>query len=152
MKSIIFPNHILIPEIKKLIDQGHTTTFKVKGFSMRLFLENDRDKVILAPVLGPLKKYDVILAEIKPGIYVLHRIIRINGNEIILQGDGNIGTIEKCTLQNVIGIAKGFYRKDRSHPDMVTGLKWRIYSKIWLTLTPFRRIILGIYRRLPIRI
>lgn len=153
MKEVrLIPNDILIPEIKRKIDEGKNVTFSVKGYSMRLFLENNRDKVILSPIKETLKVGDVVLAEVSTKFYVLHRIIRIQGEKITLMGDGNIIGTEECKTKDVIGIVTGFYRKGRNHPDLVTGKKWRIYSKIWLTLKPFRRIILGIYRRQPIRI
>lgn len=151
MKSYSIPNHILIPEIKKAIDEGHTATFRVRGFSMRLFLEDQRDKVLLAPCTS-VRKGDVILAEVLPQVYVLHRVIRMEGKQITLQGDGNIGTTEHCEMENVIGIATGFYRKGRTKPDLTSGWKWRAYSQIWLALTPLRRWILAIYRRQPFRI
>ena len=151
MKSFSIPNNILIPEIKKMIDEGHTTTFRVRGFSMRLFLEDQRDKVLL----GPCKKVkcgDVILAEVCPQRYVLHRVIKKEGDQLTLKGDGNVYGTESCQVKDIIGIAIGFYRKNREKPDLVTGWKWRTYSKIWLALSPMRRLILGIYRRQPFRI
>ena len=121
----------------------------LRGYSMRLFLEHERDKVILAPVVRPLCVRDVVLAEIAPKTYVLHRIIHIQGENITLMGDGNIRGTETCKPSDVIAIAIGFLRKGRTQPDMVTGLKWRTYSHIWLFIKPLRRIILGVYRRLP---
>ena len=44
------PNHLLIAEVRRALQQGHTATLRVKGYSMRLFLESNRDKVLLAPV------------------------------------------------------------------------------------------------------
>ena len=32
--------------------------------------------------------------------------------------------------------------------DTVEGWKWRTYSKVWLALSPMRRYILAIYRRI----
>ena len=148
--TLIIPNSILIPQIKQLIKEGRTTTFIVRGFSMRPFLEDKRDKVILAPH-QQLKKGDVVLAEIQPQMYVLHRIIHMEADQVTLQGDGNIIGTEICRLHNVIGVAIGFYRKSRPRPDMVTGWKWRIYSFIWMKLRPLRRILLAVYRRIAIR-
>ena len=157
MEAITIPNHILIPEIKKLIDKGHTTTFRVRGNSMRIFLEDRRDKVILGPCTEEVKCGDVILAEVKPQVYVLHRVIRIDGDAITLQGDGNAHGKEYCKRKDIIGIALGFYRKGRTQPDMVTDRKWRIYSRIWVALCPIRIWLLrlwhiptGIRRRLGI--
>lgn len=151
MRSVLLPNEILIPEIRKLINEGHTTTFRVRGFSMRLFLEDRRDKVILGPC-SSVKVGDVILAEISKDHYVLHRIIRKQGNSLTLKGDGNVRGTESCTTENIVGIALGFYRKGRTVPDMVTGKKWRLYSKVWLAFTPFRRYLLAFHNQIWLKL
>ena len=151
MKTISLPNEDMIPVIKELIDEGHTATFLAEGYSMRLFLEHCRDKVILKGGC-PIDVGDVVLAEVAPKKYVLHRIIMRDGDDLILKGDGNVKGVEHCEVKDVIGKAIGFYRKGRSVPDMVTSYKWRIYSRIWLALTPFRRYILAFYRRIWLRV
>jgi hypothetical protein len=143
-------NAILIPEIIKMLNEGHTVTISIKGFSMRPFLENGRDSVLLSQP-AKICKRDIVLAEIQPGHYVLHRIIRINGYEVVLRGDGNTGT-EHCTLHDIKGFAKGFYRKGRKKPDKTNGLKWKLYSLMWCTLLPARRYILTAYHRIWIPI
>lgn len=144
------PNKILLAEVKKTIQAGQSVILSVKGYSMRLFLENKRDKVKLEKIDGQkVKVNDVILAEIKPDVYVLHRVIKREGHLLTLMGDGNIVGTETCQDYQIVGIATEFYRKGRQEPDSVNGSKWKIYSFIWLHLKPFRRIILGIYRRLP---
>lgn len=147
MKTRNIANDVLIPEIKRFIDEGHTAIFRVRGNSMRLFLQDQRDKVVLAPC-KEVRENDVVLAEIRPGCYVLHRVIRKNGDSLTLQGDGNVKGTEHCSTANVIGIATAFIRKGRQHADSVEGWKWRTYSHLWLMLTPMRRYILGICRRL----
>ena len=149
MRTIEIPNEILIPKVKEVIDRGATATLRVKGHSMRIFLSNGRDLVTLvAPERENLRVGDVVLAEIQPKVYVLHRIIQRTQDQLTLMGDGNVGTTEACTINDVIGIVTIFYRKGRTKPDSVNGWKWKTYSRIWLTLTPFRRYILAIHRRL----
>jgi hypothetical protein len=149
MRTIEIPNEILIPKVKEVIDRGATATLRVKGHSMRIFLSNGRDLVTLvAPERENLRVGDVVLAEIQPKVYVLHRIIQRTQDQLTLMGDGNVGTTETCTINDVIGIVTLFYRKGRTKPDSVNGWKWKTYSRIWLTLTPFRRYILAIHRRL----
>ena len=149
MRTIEIPNEILIPKVKEVIDRGATATLRVKGHSMRIFLSNGRDLVTLvAPERENLRVGDVVLAEIQPKVYVLHRIIKRTQDQLTLMGDGNVGTTETCTINDVIGIVTLFYRKGRTKPDSVNGWKWKTYSRIWLTLTPFRRYILAIHRRL----
>ena len=149
MRTIEIPNEIFIPKVKEVIDRGATATLRVKGHSMRIFLSNGRDLVTLvAPERENLRVGDVVLAEIQPKVYVLHRIIQRTQDQLTLMGDGNVGTTEACTINDVIGIVTLFYRKGRTKPDSVNGWKWKTYSRIWLTLTPFRRYILAIHRRL----
>ena len=151
MKTVSIPNEEFVPAIKQLLDEGHTTTFRVKGYSMRIFREHCRDKVILKRC-DDVKVGDVVLAEVAPKFYVLHRIIKQRGDELILKGDGNVVGIEQCRKADGIGTAIGFYRKGRTTPDMTTSLKWRMYSRIWLWLTPCRRYILAFYRRIWLKI
>lgn len=151
MKTIALPNALFIPEIKRAIDEGHTTTFRVRGYSMRLFLEDRRDKVVLAPC-KEVKVGDVVLAEIQKDKYVLHRVIQKEGEHLILMGDGNVYGTETCNTSNVIGIAIGFLRKGRDVMDTTDGKKWKIYSFFWLRLKPIRRYILAFYRRIWIKI
>ena len=149
MKTIEIPNEILIPKVKEVIERGATATLRVKGYSMRIFLDNGRDLVTLkAPQRDALRPGDVVLAEYKPQQYVLHRIIKRFGNQLILKGDGNVRGTESCTTDDVIGIVTHFYRKGRTTPESVEGWKWKTYSKIWLALSPIRRYILAIYRRI----
>lgn len=151
MKTIALPNALFIPEIKRAIDEGHTTTFRVRGYSMRLFLEDRRDKVVLAPC-KEVKVGDVVLAEIQKDKYVLHRVIQKEGEHLTLMGDGNVYGTETCKTSNVIGIAIGFLRKGRDVMDTTDGKKWKIYSFFWLRLKPIRRYILAFYRRIWIKI
>lgn len=142
------PNEKLIPYIAADIKRGHTVTIIVRGVSMRPFIEHERDKVVLAPITKPLAVGDVILAEYAPKRYALHRIIKLTADSITMQGDGNPYQTETFPPQAVIGRATAFYRKGSSTPLSVESRTWRIYSRIWMALTPIRRYLLGIHRRL----
>lgn len=152
-KVIVVPNEILVAEIKRTLSEGHTATFRVKGQSMRPFLENLRDVVKIERVMPELVRVnDVVLAEIAPKTYVLHRVISRVDNQLTLKGDGNVVGVEHCCDKDVIGIATAFYRKGKTSPDLVTSLKWRVSTRVWLSFTPLRRILLAIYRRQPLRL
>ena len=62
----VFPNEQLIPEVISLIEQGHTVTLPLRGFSMRPFLEDNRDKALLTKP-DRLKVGDPVLAEVRRG-------------------------------------------------------------------------------------
>lgn len=145
MNEAAIPNAALMPKIAQLVNEGHTVTLMLKGFSMRPFLEDKRDKALLAKRLH-YNVGDVVLAKVSDGHYVLHRIIAIDGNQVILLGDGNLKT-EKCLINNICATAIGFYRKGNSHLCSVDSTKWLAYSRLWMGLRPIRRWLLAIYRR-----
>ncbi len=138
--KIVIPNDILIPHIVGQINSGHTVTLPLKGFSMRPFLQNGRDKALLAKP-SKARVGDPVLAEVESKRYVLHRIVRIEGEAVTLLGDGNLCP-EHCTLKDIKARVIGFYRKGRSTLDKVDGWKWRTYSKVWVSLRPIRRLLL----------
>ena len=145
MRRVEISNDILLSSVRRLIEEGHTATIRVKGVSMRPFLEDGRDSVVLAAA-DTLKKGDVVLAEIARGQYVLHRIIKMDGTALTLMGDGNPKGTEKCRIVDVAGIAIALIRKGKTVE--CDSCKWRVYSKIWPALRPLRRYLLFIYRRL----
>ena len=145
-KELQIENRKFLPEVIKLLNEGHTVTLQLRGFSMRPFLEDNRDKALLAKAKD-IQVGDAVLAETAPKHYVLHRIIKIQGETVTLRGDGNLGT-EVCHIDDVHGLAIGFYRKGRTKIDKTNGIKWRTYSHIWMALYPIRRYLLAAYRRI----
>ena len=143
MRTVEIPNDILLSHVRQLIAEGHTVTIRVKGVSMRPCLENGRDSVVLAAATT-IKKRDVVLAECSPGRYVLHRVIKIKGDHLTLMGDGNIKDTESCRTDNIAGVVITLIREGK--PIACRSRKWKIYSGIWLTLRPGRRILLAVYR------
>lgn len=136
-------NDILIPELARLLSEEKEVRFTPSGVSMRPFIEGDKDSVVLAP-LGRLPKIgDILLARVTGyagrRTYVLHRLIRIEGEIYILQGDGNLSGEEQCRLEDIIGRViriespKG-YRKPLTR------------GRIWHALLPVRGFLLKIYR------
>lgn len=141
-------NHVFMQEIRRLFNEDgkKNVTFVVRGMSMRPFLDDGRDKVILAPPRKP-RKGDVVLAEFTAKRYALHRVIAIKDGIYTMRGDGNpLSMKEQFTENNIVGIADGFIRKGKF---VSTGsFKWRVYSFVWELLKPIRRILLAIYRRI----
>lgn len=145
-KELQIENCKFLPEVIKLLNEGHTVTLLLKGFSMRPFLEDNRDKALLTKAKD-IQVGDAVLAETAPKHYVLHRIIKIQGETVTLRGDGNLGT-EVCHVNDIHGLAIGFYRKGRTKIDKTNGFKWRTYSHIWMAFYPIRRYLLAAYRRI----
>ena len=137
------PNNVLLGLARDMIREGHTATISVKGYSMRPFLEHQRDRVILDNP-ETLQIGDAVLAEISPDHYVLHRIIDLDGDDVTLMGDGNINGTETCKRWDVAGVVTHYLRPNRTLLASDPKLQWRI--RLWDQLLPIRRYLLFIYR------
>ena len=144
------PNHILLGAVRDAIQEGHTATIVVKGWSMRPFLEHQRDKVILDSPADATTN-DAVLAEIAPGKYVLHRIIDIKPvpgtpemDEITLMGDGNIQGTEQCLRKDICGKVTHYIRPNRvisaSDPKLIKNIR------LWRRFLSIRRYLLIVYK------
>lgn len=145
------PNPLYVASLRAFIEEGETVQFPVRGWSMRIFVEHERDKAILkACDPQTLKKGDVVLTRIdmpdNSEVYVLHRIIATDGQRLTLMGDGNLTGTETCRREDVVALVTGFLRKGRTEPDFVTSRKWRIYSWWWVRLRPIRRWLILLWR------
>lgn len=133
--------------IRELISEGKTVTLTVKGNSMNPFVVHLRDQMTLGPWKDEdIKKGTVALVRDIYGNHLIHRIIKREGNNVILLGDGNVCQTETATLDNVIGIMYSITRK--GHIYTSKSLIWRAYSALWMLLTPIRRYPLGLWRKI----
>ena len=67
--TISVPNHVLISEMARVLKRGQSATFRVKGRSMRIWLEDERDLVTIKAVdVADIRLYDLVLAEIDDAI------------------------------------------------------------------------------------
>ena len=82
------PNEIFIPEIARLVAEGKQVVFTPTGVSMRPYIEGGVDSVTLVRA-EELQVGDIVLAEVAPQHYVLHRIYAMQGDAVTLMGDGN---------------------------------------------------------------
>ena len=132
------PNEIFIPEIARLVADGKQVVFTPTGVSMRPYIEGGVDNVTLVRPTD-LQVGDIVLAEIQPQHYVLHRIYALQGEAVTLMGDGNLQGKEHCSRSNILAKVTAIHSpKGKSKP----------VSKAWLWrhILPLRRILLKIYR------
>lgn len=139
-------DEIIIHEAIRLVDEGVSVTFPVKGYSMLPFIIGGRESVILQKP-QVVRLGDVVLAWVDDCRYVVHRVIGIEGERVILMGDGNIVGVEHCLLGDVKALATHVVdAKGRKH-DLYAPWRQRA-SRLWWQMRPVRRYILAIYRRL----
>jgi hypothetical protein len=136
----------ILEEAIRLVREGVSVTLPVNGNSMLPFIIGGRESVILKRA-GLVDEGDVVLAWVEGCRYVVHRIIRIDGNHITLMGDGNIVGTEHCTVGDIKAIVTHVVDANGKIHDINN--KWRRRAaKVWFWIRPIRRYILAIYRRL----
>lgn len=141
----VLPNNEILAELIRLVDEGRRVTLPVKGNSMLPFIIGGRESVELvrpeAVAVG-----DVVLAWINGNRFVVHRVIRINDDQVQLMGDGNITADEYCPLSDVKARAEYVIAPNGKRRYLYTPQRLR-FSRFWSKLLPVRRWILAIYRR-----
>lgn len=153
MNRLSLPNEKFFPEILALIEKGHLVTITARGNSMRPFIEDGRDLLIFGKA-EKISVGDVILAEVKEGHFVCHRIESIENGVVVMRGDGNIpnkktawnGT-ESFPMDRVRAKLIQVNRKGKVY-KLDTSRVWKVYSAIWVHLLPIRRYLLSLYRLL----
>lgn len=138
METRVLPNDILLSSAEELLAEGHDVELLAKGFSMRPYLESEKDSVLLRK-LDDVQVGDVILARIAPKSYVLHRVWSVEGDDVTLMGDGNIKGKEHCRKKNVLGTVILFLKSDGRKIKPGKGRIWRMFL-------PVRRYILFAHR------
>ena len=139
MTEITFPNEVMMESIDALLVEGREVRFTPKGESMRPFIEGGRDSVILIKN-NAVEVGDIVLAKLKDGRFVLHRVIAKSGDCLTLMGDGNLLGTESALACDVMGTVVGIVKPDGRRVRPRKG-------RLWLKLMPFRKRLLWIYRK-----
>ena len=136
----------ILQETIRLVEDWVSVTLPVNGQSMLPFIIGGKESVILQKPILP-KVGNVVLAWVDGSHYVVHRIIRIDGDDVTLMGDGNVAGTEHCTRSDIKAVATHVVGADgRIH---YLNSRWRkLTAKLWYRLLPIRRYLLAIYRRL----
>lgn len=155
-EMMIVNNDAFFASVIDLLRDGKRVTIPVKGTSMLPFIVAERDLVVLegveaaSPAGKPRRladRGDVVLFRFN-NHYVLHRVLDFAaGGDVVIQGDGVFAAKEHCTRDEIYARVVSIL-KDGTRPVDVTSKIYLLKVRIWLLATPFRRILLGIRRRL----
>lgn len=139
-KQRTIANEIFLEDAAALMEEGREVTFRPLGNSMLPFIRGGRDSVQLKK-MPSVAVGDMLLVRLPGPRYVLHRLVRKDGGQLTLMGDGNISGTEACTTADVLGTVVLIEKENgrRIHPGK---------GRLWRFLRPVRRYILAIYRRL----
>lgn len=128
----------MLPLIRERLAAGQDVRFTPRGISMQPMLRNGRDTVVLSPVKGPLKKYDLPLYRREDGQFVLHRIVACGDNEYTCIGDNQFILEPGVRQEQLIAVVTAFVRNGRERH--VTDPGYRIYCRLWHMSRPVRHI------------
>ena len=136
---------VILDEAVRLVSDGVSVTLPVNGRSMLPFIIGGQESVILQKPEA-VEVGDVVLAWVEDCRWVVHRIIGINGDRVVLMGDGNIVGVEHCTVSDVKARVTHVVDVKGKQHDLYN--RWRtLGAKVWWRLRPIRRYLLFIYRK-----
>ena len=116
-------------DVLELLKNGKSVQIKPQGMSMVPLIYPGRDEVVISPVAGELKKYDIILyRSMKTGLLTLHRIVDIKEDTFFVCGD-NQTTLEEINSEQIHGIVTEIYRKGKRIDT--NNLFYRTVSKLY---------------------
>ena len=124
-------NDLFFASVEEMLAEGQSVEMTVKGFSMRPFLRNERDVVVLSPLAeGALREGMVMLFRHK-GRHILHRLRSIEGARLTMEGDGNYRTVEVVSPDDVVAYASEVHLKG-GRRLRYNSLGWRMRSALSL--------------------
>lgn len=83
------------------------------GRSMEPLFKEHRDIAVVSRAEKPLKKGDIVLYSRDEKSFILHRIVKIKGENLIIRGDNNLNFERDIKADRVIGILTALYRKGK---------------------------------------
>lgn len=116
------------------------------GRSMLPLLKGDSCQVVLEYPVVPPKKYDVVLYRTAKERLVLHRVIKVHGENYTICGDNTYTYERDIKPEDILGVMRGFYRKDTY--ISCESFLYKGYVNIWWLLFPFRKVLVKILRRM----
>jgi len=155
METKVLDNDVIFPEISKMISEGRSVELRVKGNSMNPFFVSGRDSICLSPVrVEDLKPGMFILGRDSRRVWLAHRIVSVESDHVILNGDGNaLDCFEQMPFDGIVAQVSAYVRKGRR--GTMDGSAWKAYSTFWrmagwarIGKWSVRRLVLAAWRRL----
>lgn len=100
------PNNLFFTNVKNLINSGNPVELRIKGTSMYPALLDGKHKVVLVSCHRQYLKVGIIALFVYKGKYILHRLVAIEGNQFIFQGDNRPDIKESVEEKDIVGIVE----------------------------------------------
>ncbi len=129
--------HQLIPIIRELLRTGQKIRLRVAGSSMYPFIK-DGDVIEIEEPRSCPRRGDVLLVRVCEDNYVIHRVVKVDGEYFYLRGDAQQGLQGPFRQRDVVGRVLAIYRDGRRYV-LERGFL-RIMSLLWTYITPSRKV------------
>ena len=141
--ELLLNNDLFFIEVNRMLSKGCRVTMRPQGDSMIPFIKGGRDSVVLQKT-KEVDTGDIVLAHIPEKGYVLHRIYKMEGEQLVLMGDGNLRATERCRKEDVLGKVVRILRDGRYVES--SSFAERLKARCWRRLLPLRRYLLFVCR------
>ena len=133
-----------LSSFEEILERDHVLVYTCRGFSMWPLLHQNKDLLVIRKPDRELRKNDIVLFKARTK-YLLHRIVKIDGETIITDGDHNAFKDHPIPKDRVIGILTSFVRdgKERNVDD----LPLKIYGHIAADLIDVKILTRGLKRK-----
>ncbi len=118
--------------IEEVLDSDGEVKIKASGNSMEPVIKNGKDIVVIRKLKRDIRKGDIILFKRDNNSLVLHRVTRLNGDDLTLRGDSQ-WTSELVNKSRVVGILDCIERDGR-----VISVEDKYFSRYKITLPLIR--------------
>ena len=132
--------------IERCIKELGFAVVPTEGTSMRPLLKEGKTLVeLVAKHQEPFKKGDVVLYRKNDGTLVLHRIIKVEGEDgFTVLGDHQYKNAEQVKKEQILAVMSGFITNGRRVDEKT---RWyRIYKTVWIGSLTLRRCCLAFLR------
>ena len=130
---------------EQVLERDGQLVYTNKGVSMMPLLRQDRDLMVIEKKRARgVKKWDAVLFR-RPGVagrgaYVLHRILRVNGDGTYWIVGDNCLSGETVREENILGVLRAVVRGGKTIPADSLGM--RAYVWLWCVCPPLRFFLL----------
>ena len=124
-------------EIRRVLSEEGVFVSTSVGVSMWPMLRSRRDTIVIEPIRGRLKRFDVPLYH-RNGKLILHRVIRVLPEGYDIRGDNCLGTEKNVGEDCMLGVLTGFWRGEKKVE--LSSFGYRSYVRVWHGIFPLRAL------------
>ncbi|MFI3265779.1 MAG: S24/S26 family peptidase [Rikenellaceae bacterium] len=147
MAKIIIQNNIFFDYIVQLVGASQRVELPIKGVSMYPTLREYQDRVVLINVDSYELFVGAILLFKYNGSYLLHRLVKIDGDNLILRGDSVHASDQRVTRTDVVAIVESIIRDD-DQLISCTDTTYKRKVRRYMLYLKFYRLYISVKRRI----